>query len=110
MMSCDMLLILSNIDGIYDGDPSDHSSRLVTEVLPDDGDLSAYIQESRSSQGRGGMMTKCSVARRVAAGGMPVVIANGKREDVILRVVDGDPQLPCTRFVCRSGDAYPADA
>ena len=56
------------------------------------------------------MMTKCSVARRVAAGGMPVVIANGKREDVILRVVDGDPQLPCTRFVCRSGDAYLADA
>ena len=110
MMSCDMLLILSNIDGIYDGDPSDSSSRLVTEVLPDDGDLSAYIQESRSSQGRGGMMTKCSVARRVAAGGMPVVIANGKREDVILRVVDGDPQLPCTRFVCRSGDAYLADA
>jgi len=39
-----------------------------------------------------------------------VVIANGKREDVILRVVDGDPQLPCTRFVCRSGDAYLADS
>ena len=99
MMLCDMLVILSNIDGIYDGDPSEPSSRLVKEVLPEAGDMSEYIQESKSSQGRGGMMTKCNVARRVAAEGMPVVIANGKREDVILRVVDGDPQLPCTRFV-----------
>ena len=61
--------------------------------------MSEYIQESKSSQGRGGMMTKCNVARRVAVEGMPVVIANGKREDVILSVVDGDPHLPCTRFV-----------
>ena len=99
MMSCDMLVILSNIDGIYDGDPSEPSSSLVREVLPEAGDMSEYIQESKSSQGRGGMMTKCSVARRVAAEGMPVVIANGKREDVILRILDGDPQLPCTRFI-----------
>lgn len=99
MMSCDMLMILSNIDGIYDGDPSDSSSRLISEILPDSGDMSAYIQEGRSSHGRGGMMTKCSVARRVAADGMPVVIANGKREDVILRIIDGDQELPCTRFL-----------
>jgi glutamate 5-kinase len=45
------------------------------------------------------MHTKCNVASKVADGGMPVVIANGKRENVILRVVDADPELPCTRFV-----------
>ena len=47
----------------------------------------------------GGMHTKCNVACKVAAEGMPVVIANGKREDVLLRVIDGDVSLPCTRFV-----------
>lgn len=99
MMSCDMLVILSNIDGLYDGDPSSPASRLISEVRPDAEDMSGYVRESKSATGRGGMMTKCSVALRVAREGMPVVIANGKREDVILRVVDGDPQLPCTRFV-----------
>ena len=99
MMSCDMLLILSNIDGLYDGNPSEPTSKLISEILPESGDMSEYIQEGKSSFGRGGMMTKCNVARRLAAEGMPVVIANGKREDVILRVVDGDASLPCTRFI-----------
>lgn len=99
MMSCDMLVILSNIDGVYDGDPSSESSRLVREVLPGSDDVSGYIKDEKSSCGRGGMHTKCSVALKVASEGMPVVIANGKREDVILRVVDCDEALPCTRFL-----------
>ena len=98
-MSCDMLVILSNIDGVYDGDPSSDSSRLVREVLPGSDDVSGYIKDEKSSCGRGGMHTKCSVALKVASEGMPVVIANGKREDVILRVVDCDESLPCTRFL-----------
>ena len=99
MMSCDMLLILSNIDGLYDGDPSDPASALIREVSSDMKDMSDCIQEARSSHGRGGMMTKCNVARRVAAEGMPVVIANGKTDNVIVRIVDNDPTLPCTRFL-----------
>lgn len=99
MMVCDMLVILSNIDGVYDGDPSSESSRLVREVLPGSDDVSGYIKDEKSSCGRGGMHTKCSVALKVASEGMPVVIANGKREDVILRVVDCDEALPCTRFL-----------
>jgi glutamate 5-kinase len=45
------------------------------------------------------MMTKCGVALKLAAEGMPVVIANGKRDEVIVRIIDGDASLPCTRFV-----------
>jgi glutamate 5-kinase len=101
MMSCDMLLILSNIDGVYDGNPSDPSSSLIPEIRPEADDLSEYIQTSKSSLGRGGMHTKCNVARRLAQGGMPVVIANGKRDNVIVRVIDGDPALPCTKFLTR---------
>ena len=101
MMSCDMLLILSNIDGVYDGNPSDSSSSLISEIRPETDDLSGYIQTSKSSLGRGGMHTKCSVARRLARAGMPVVIANGKRDNVIVRIIDGDQSLPCTRFVTR---------
>ena len=98
MMSCDMLIILSNIDGVYDGDPSEPSSALIPVISPEKDDLDGYIQISKSSFGRGGMHTKCSVARRLAAGGMPVVIANGKRDNVIVRVIDADETLPCTKF------------
>lgn len=99
MMSCEMLIILSNIDGLYDGDPSDPSSNLIAQVLPEAEDMSDYIQEKKSSAGRGGMMTKCNVARRLAKGGIPVVIANGKRDNVIIRIIDGDGSLPCTKFL-----------
>ena len=99
MMSCDMLIILSNIDGVYDGDPSLESSRLISEVRSGADDLSGYIKNEKSSFGRGGMITKCGVAIKLSGEGMPVVIANGKRDDVILRIVDGDSELPCTRFV-----------
>ena len=98
MMSCDMLVILSNIDGVYDGDPSDPSSNIVRQVRPDADDLSGCVQESKSLHGRGGMHTKCNVALRVAAAGMPVIIANGKREDVLIKIVDGDSSIPCTTF------------
>jgi glutamate 5-kinase len=98
MMSCDMLIILSNIDGVYDGGPSEPSSALIPVISPEKDDLDGYIQTSKSSFGRGGMHTKCSVARRLAAGGMPVVIANGKRDNVIVRVIDADETLPCTKF------------
>ena len=99
MMSCDMLIILSNIDGVYDGDPSSQSSRLLAEIRPGADDLSGCIRDEKSSHGRGGMMTKCGVALKLAGEGMPVVIANGKRDDVILSVIDGEPGLPCTRFI-----------
>ena len=68
-------------------------------MLPEAEDISDYIQEKKSSAGRGGMMTKCNVARRLAQGGIPVVIANGKRDDVIIRIIDGDDSLPCTKFL-----------
>jgi glutamate 5-kinase len=99
MMSCDMLIILSNIDGVYDGDPSSESSRLIPEIHPGADDLTGCIKDEKSSFGRGGMMTKCSVALKLAGEAMPVVIANGKRDDVILHIIDADPALPCTRFV-----------
>ena len=99
MMGCDMLIILSNIDGIYDGDPASADSKVIREIRPGCDDVSGYIREQKSSQGRGGMHTKCNVAYKVASEGMPVVIANGRREDVLLRVIDRDISLPCTRFV-----------
>jgi glutamate 5-kinase len=102
MMSADLLVILSNIDGIYTGDPADPASELIREIAPGkDEDLSQYIQTSRSSFGRGGMLTKCRIAREVAADGIEVVIANGKREGILTDLVlrREESGVPFTRFI-----------
>lgn len=86
MMDAQALIILSNVDGIYDGPPSDPSSHVIREI--DSGqDFTGYIQTSRSSFGRGGMLTKTSIARKVADEGILVIIANGKREQVLTEIV-----------------------
>ena len=98
MMKVDHLFIFSNIDGIYDGNPADPKSRVIRTVAATD-DMEQYIQTSKSSLGRGGMLTKCQIALKVAAAGIPVVIANGKSEDILLRLVDHPEETVCTRFV-----------
>jgi glutamate 5-kinase len=102
MMSADLLVLLRNIDGVSTGDPGDQASELIREIQPGgDEVLSQYIQSSRSSFGRGGMLTKSRIAREVAAGGIEVVIANGKREGILTDIVlrRGEADVPFTRFV-----------
>ncbi len=83
MMDAQNLVILSNIDGIYDGDPADPASKVIRRVEPDD-DLSGYIRTGKSSFGRGGMLTKTSIAQKVALEGIRVIIANGKKDNILV--------------------------
>lgn len=99
MMSADSLIILSNIDGIFTGNPTDPASELIREIRPDGEDLTGYIQSSRSSFGRGGMLTKSRIARRVAAEGIEVIIADGRREGILPDLVARTKGTPFTRFV-----------
>lgn len=97
MMNCRKLIILSNIDGIYDGNPSDEDSKVLQIIKPDD-NIEQYIQSSKSSAGRGGMQTKYNIAHKVAEEGIEVIIANGKRDNILVDLIQNDCTL-CTRFV-----------
>lgn len=97
MMDADTLVILSNIDGIYDGHPADPQSRVIERVSPGR-DLSDYIQQEKSGFGRGGMTTKCNIARRVAAEGIRVIIANGKRDGILTDLATNPEGVPHTEF------------
>lgn len=57
MMDTQALIILSNIDGIYNGSPSDPNSSVIREIGHGK-DLSNYIQTTKSSFGTGGMLTE----------------------------------------------------
>jgi glutamate 5-kinase len=98
MMDADTLVILSNIDGIFNGDPGNPSSRVIAKVKADD-DLSSFIQSGKSSFGRGGMLTKTSIAQKVAMEGIRVIIANGKQNDILLRLADDPEGTVHTEFV-----------
>ena len=98
MLGAQTLIILSNIDGIYDGSPSDPASSVIARVEPDL-DLSEYIRTEKSGFGRGGMITKCGIARKVADEGIRVIIANGKRDDILKDLTERPEETPHTEFV-----------
>ena len=98
MMQCEALIILSNIDGIYDGHPDKPSSAVVREV-PRGYDLSQYLQAEHSTAGRGGMQSKYHTACIVADAGIHVYIANGKREHILTDVLLQPDTVPFTHFL-----------
>lgn len=97
MMGMDALIILSNINGVYDGDPSSPRSKVITDIALDE-DISAVIQSGKSSMGRGGMTTKYRIAHKVASEGIAVIIANGKRNDILQSIMSPRREVPYTLF------------
>ncbi|QIU94110.1 glutamate 5-kinase [Bacteroides faecium] len=98
MMDAQALIILSNIDGIYNGSPADPNSSVIQEIGHGK-DLSNYIQATKSSFGRGGMLTKTNIARKVADEGITVIIANGKRDNILVNLLQHPEDTLCTRFI-----------
>ena len=97
MMNMQALIILSNIDGVYDGDPTLPGTKLITDIREND-DASGGITDTRSSLGRGGMATKYRIAVKVASEGTAVIIANGKRENVLTDLMTPGATVPHTLF------------
>ena len=95
MMDAQALIIL---DGIYNGSPADPESSVIREIEHGK-DLSSYIQASKSSFGRGGMLTKTNIARKVADEGITVIIANGKRDNILVDLLQHPKETICTRFI-----------
>ena len=98
MMDMNALIILSNIDGIYNGSPSKPESKVIRQIEKGQ-DISDFIESSKSSFGRGGMLTKTSIARKIADEGIEVVIANGKLDGILLQLLDKKTDTVCTRFI-----------
>lgn len=97
MMNCEALIILSNVDGIFDGVPGTPGVQLIPEISVHDNSMEEFISTQKSGFGRGGMHTKYSVARGIALEGIPVFIANGTREHILNDLLFGN-DVPCTLF------------
>tara|TARA_R110002050_G_scaffold74772_6_gene160352 strand:+ start:125519 stop:126289 length:771 start_codon:yes stop_codon:yes gene_type:complete len=90
LLDVDKLIILTDIDGLYTGHPEEDSSNLIKHVDPVE-DLEKYIKDSNKAdgEGRGGMGSKLDYAQQAAAKNIPTFIANGKKNNTIIDIIEG---------------------
>ena len=100
MLKADALVLLSNVDGIYNGDPSLPTSRIIPSVYYDR-DVSEYVSDEKSSHGRGGMISKLKTAQDVANAGIKVIIANGNTPNILIDLKEHPMETLHTEFAPR---------
>jgi glutamate 5-kinase len=90
IIDADLLLILSDVSGLYNADPNrDMAATLIERVEEVDASTMALAEEHRSTTTRGGMGSKLRAARLATSTGVNVVIARGHEADVVLKVASG---------------------
>jgi glutamate 5-kinase len=90
LADADLLVILSDIDGLYTADPRiDSSATLIPLVERITADVERGAGDAQTPVGTGGMRSKIMTARKVGALGVPLVIVNGKKNGMLLALFDG---------------------
>ena len=89
-IEADLLVLLSDIDGLYDADPHKNpNAKLIDTVGRLDERIFALAGGEGSSLGTGGMVTKLRAAKIATEAGCEMVIANGSRPEVLYDIMDG---------------------
>jgi glutamate 5-kinase len=99
LWNADLLILLSDIDGLYDKSPKEHeNARLIHEVY----DLNTLVDSieigEKSAFGTGGIMTKISAAKEAGKHNIPTIIMNGRIQDIIVKV-SNDEEANATTFL-----------
>lgn len=85
IVNADILMILSNVEGVMDLE----SNRLIKVIEKNDKTWKHFVVPSKSTFGRGGMITKCSVAEKLADIGITTHIVDGEKENILVDVMCG---------------------
>jgi glutamate 5-kinase len=94
-IDADLLVLLSDVDGLYDCNPAEPGAKVIPSVSSIDNSV-LELAHGGNGRGRGGMLSKLESARIVLDAGKEVVIANGRTPSVLERIVAGE--LVGTRF------------
>ena len=91
IIDADLLIILSDIDGLYTANPqNDPNAKLVPEVTDITPEIEASAGDAGSKVGTGGMFTKIQAAKMATSSGINMVIASGEEKDAISRILEGE--------------------
>lgn len=92
MVKADLVMLLTDIEGLYDADPrTSEDASLVEHVATLTDGLVAAAGGAGSDAGSGGMATKIEAARILMKAGIPMVVADGRREGVVVAAAAGEP-------------------
>lgn len=83
------LLILTNVDGLFDKNPRDSSARLITKIDKITKDVERLATKEASALGSGGMAAKIAAAKYATGHGCPVIILNGKEKNTLRLAMEG---------------------
>jgi len=91
LVEADLLVILTDQDGLFDGDPrGDAKTSLIKRASANDPELENYAGSAASDISQGGMLTKVLAAQKAARSGTHTIIANGRLNQVLLRLSQGE--------------------
>lgn len=88
-INADKLILLTNVDGVYTAHPSDPEAKLISIIDPNEN--WPTVSGSKSSLGRGGMLSKLNTAKKMAGLGIPTAIANITLPSVITEIMENKP-------------------
>ena len=90
LVRADKLIILSDIDGLYDKDPRRFDdARLIERIEKIDESILSFAGGTGSRRGRGGMKTKLQAASLASSEGIDTIVMNGKNPEKIYDILDG---------------------
>jgi len=91
LVDADLLALLTDIPGLFTADPHHHpEARLIPRVERITPEIEQLAEGAIRPQSRGGMATKVQAARLATASGIPVVIADGREREVLIRIASGE--------------------
>jgi glutamate 5-kinase len=103
LAEADLLVILTDVDGLHTADPTrDPSARRIPVVSPGDREVDRYAASRPGRLGTGGMLTKLQAARKAARVGIPTIIADGRPAGALRRLFD--PENDAGTFVPAPAD------
>lgn len=91
IVDADLLIILSDVDGLYTANPQkDPQAKLVSEVMDITPEIENSAGEAGSAVGTGGMFTKIQAAKAATSSGIHMVIAAGEEKQALARILQGE--------------------
>ena len=86
----DLLVNLSDIDGLFDSDPRKNPNASLVEVVEDVDAILSFAGGAGTDRGTGGMEAKLTAAKMVTSNGIPMFIMNGSDPEILYRLLDGE--------------------
>ncbi len=91
LIQAPLLILLSDVDGLYDGDPADPTARVIPTVKRLEPWVFDLVRDRATGLSRGGMASKLEAARQATSAGENVIIASGRTPGVLARILAGEP-------------------